>query len=151
MRFVRDESSPMLLKLVQPGVVAILLAAGVARGQASYPMLMDLAPLAARIGETSEHDVRSRYTLEGAYQVIVTGDGVTGEVVAPPTAASPTATPLAAPPANGRGISKTAAKTTDGKTPATKDAAAKSPPKASAKRTGQVPVPAKPPVPVQKA
>lgn len=54
--------------------------------QTSYPMLMSAEPVAAQVGGTSEHTVKSRYTMEGAYQVLVSGTGVTGEVV-PPEAA----------------------------------------------------------------
>ncbi|HVC96118.1 MAG TPA: hypothetical protein VND64_20715, partial [Pirellulales bacterium] len=59
----------------------VLLAASSARGQTSYPMLMGLKPLAAQIGQTTEHEVNARYNLYGAYQVFVSGTGVTGEVV----------------------------------------------------------------------
>ena len=51
--------------------------------QTSYPMLMSLKPVAASVGQTSEHTIKSRYTMLGAYQVIVTGEGVTGEIVHP--------------------------------------------------------------------
>jgi hypothetical protein len=44
-------------------------------------MLMSIKPVAAQVGQTSEHTIRSRYTMAGAYQVLVTGTGVTGEVV----------------------------------------------------------------------
>jgi len=50
-------------------------------GQTSYPMIMSTKPTAAQVGVTSEVEVRSRYNLFGATQVIVTGAGVTGEVV----------------------------------------------------------------------
>lgn len=62
--------------------VAILVAAPV-YAQTSYPMLMGLKPVAAQVGKTSEHTVMSRYSMWGAYQVLVTGEGVTGEVVHP--------------------------------------------------------------------
>ncbi len=51
--------------------------------QTSYPMLMSIEPVAAQVGQTSEHIVKSRYTMEGAYQVLVSGSGVTGEAVLP--------------------------------------------------------------------
>jgi hypothetical protein len=44
-------------------------------------MLMSLKPLAAQIGQTTEHEVAARYNLYGAYQVFVSGTGVTAEVV----------------------------------------------------------------------
>ena len=44
---------------------------------------MSLNPVAAQIGQTSEHTIKSRYTMYGAYQVLVTGKGVTGEIIHP--------------------------------------------------------------------
>src|SRR5207253_286906 len=58
----------------------LLLATSIASGQSSYPMLMSLKPLAAQIGQTTEHEVAARYNLYGAYQVFVSGTGVTAEV-----------------------------------------------------------------------
>ncbi|MEE3370274.1 MAG: PPC domain-containing protein [Planctomycetota bacterium] len=58
-----------------------ILATSEARAQTSYPMLMSIRPVAAQQGQTSEHTVRSRYDLYGAYKVLVSGDGVQGEVV----------------------------------------------------------------------
>lgn len=49
----------------------------------SYPMLMSLKPVAVQIGETTECEVTARYTLVGAYKVLVSGEGVTAEVVPP--------------------------------------------------------------------
>lgn len=54
-----------------------------ATAQTSYPMLMSLKPVAAQVGQTSEHTLKSRYTMLGAYAVVVTGDGVTGEIIQP--------------------------------------------------------------------
>jgi hypothetical protein len=48
--------------------------------ETSYPMLMSIAPVAVQVGRTSECEVTARYSLAGAYQVLVTGTGVTGEV-----------------------------------------------------------------------
>ena len=62
---------------------ATILLISPAIGQQSYPMLMSIEPVAAQIGQTSEHVVKSRYTMEDAYEVLVSGDGVTGEVVLP--------------------------------------------------------------------
>ena len=63
--------------------VFLLLAAQTANAQRSYPMLMSLSPTAVQVGQTSEHTVESRYSMFGANQVLVSGDGVTGEVVTP--------------------------------------------------------------------
>ncbi len=51
--------------------------------QTSYPMLMRLHPCSAQVGQTSEHELESRYNLHGASQVLVTGEGVTGEIATP--------------------------------------------------------------------
>src|SRR5690606_37400405 len=64
--------------------LAVLLAASAAEAQlTSYPMLMSLKPVAAQVGQTSEHEVNSRYSMHGATTVWVSGEGVTGEVVTP--------------------------------------------------------------------
>lgn len=54
-----------------------------ALAQKSYPMLMSLSPAAVQVGQTSEHTVESRYSMFGANQVLISGEGVTGEVVTP--------------------------------------------------------------------
>src|SRR5687768_11626856 len=64
-------------------IVGFVLGATALRAETSYPMLMSIKPTAAQVGQTSEHTVQSRYSLLGAYQVLVTGTGVTGEVVEP--------------------------------------------------------------------
>lgn len=51
-----------------------------ASAQTSYPMIMSVSPVAAQTGQTSEHTLESRYSLFGAYRVLVSGAGVTGEV-----------------------------------------------------------------------
>lgn len=68
----------------------------ISAAQTSYPMLMGLKPLAVQIGATTECEVSARYNLFGAYQVFVSGAGVTGEVVPPevkPAEAKPGAPP----------------------------------------------------------
>ncbi|MFP6676068.1 MAG: hypothetical protein VB878_13380, partial [Pirellulaceae bacterium] len=54
-----------------------------AASQTSYPMLMSLQPVAAETGVSSEHTITSRYSMYGADQVIVTGEGVLGEIIHP--------------------------------------------------------------------
>ncbi|MFM7843692.1 MAG: PPC domain-containing protein [Planctomycetota bacterium] len=57
-----------------------------AQAQMAYPMVMTIRPVAAQVGATSEHTIHSRYSMEGAYAVLVSGRGVQGEVVpVPPT------------------------------------------------------------------
>lgn len=48
--------------------------------QTAYPMLMSTKPVAVQVGTTAEATVSSRYTLAGAYQVLVSGQGVKAEV-----------------------------------------------------------------------
>lgn len=62
--------------------------AAAAMGQASYPMLMSLSPVAVQIGAATECQLTAVHNLYGATQVLVTGTGVTGEVVPPEGAAS---------------------------------------------------------------
>ena len=63
--------------------LALLLAGSTAVAQTSYPMLMSVRPVAAQVGQTSEHEVAARYNLFGTFKVLITGEGVTGEVVPP--------------------------------------------------------------------
>jgi hypothetical protein len=73
-------------------VAAVIIAGGLtrdARGQASYPMVMDIWPLAVQAGSTAEHRVTARYNLYGTYQVFVTGNGVKGEAAVEPAKADP--------------------------------------------------------------
>ncbi|HUP80981.1 MAG TPA: hypothetical protein VM260_20700, partial [Pirellula sp.] len=50
-------------------------------GQTAYPMLMSIEPAACQLGSSSEHTLKSRYSMLGAFEVIVSGTGVRGEVV----------------------------------------------------------------------
>jgi len=50
-------------------------------GQTAYPMLMSIEPAACQFGTTSEHTLKSRYGMQGAFAVQVSGTGVSGEVV----------------------------------------------------------------------
>ena len=69
--------------------VAVLAFVDVARAQSSYPMLMDVSPLAVQAGASSEHIVSARYNLFGTYQVIIDGEGVVGEPIAEPKKEEP--------------------------------------------------------------
>lgn len=62
-------------------VLAVLGTVQLARAQTAYPMLMSLRPVAVQAGQTAEVEVKSRYSMFGAYQVLVSGRGVGGEVV----------------------------------------------------------------------
>jgi hypothetical protein len=48
-----------------------------------YPMVMSVTPVAVQAGQTTECVFEGRYNFYGAYQVFITGDGVSGEVDAP--------------------------------------------------------------------
>ena len=50
-------------------------------GQTAYPMLMSIEPVACQLGSNSEHTLKSRYGMQGAFDVLVSGTGVRGEVV----------------------------------------------------------------------
>jgi hypothetical protein len=76
---------PMIRRFALIAGLGLGLAARAAQAQTSYPMLMSVHPVAAQAGQTSEHVVQARYSLEGATQVLVTGEGVTGEIVSEET------------------------------------------------------------------
>jgi hypothetical protein len=73
----------MKRSLIVLPVTLVLLTAAQAFSQTSYPMLMSLRPVAAQTGSSSEHTINSRYSMYGADQVIVTGEGVSGEIIHP--------------------------------------------------------------------
>jgi hypothetical protein len=51
--------------------------------QTSYPMVMSLNPVAVQAGASGEVEFNSRYSMFGANQVLISGDGVKGEVLHP--------------------------------------------------------------------
>ena len=55
-----------------------------ASAQMAYPMVMSFKPVAVQAGTVSERTIHSRYTMHGAYEVLVTGGGITAEVLPPP-------------------------------------------------------------------
>lgn len=77
-------------------VVGLLMVAVAARADRFYPMVMAVRPVAIQAGKTCEVEFDSRYSMHGAYQVFVTGSGVTGEVdpPAPVKGAAPAVTRL---------------------------------------------------------
>lgn len=64
-------------------VIAAFACCAAAPAQTSYPMLMSLKPAAVQAGQTAELELESRYSMFGAFQVIVSGEGVTGEIATP--------------------------------------------------------------------
>jgi hypothetical protein len=78
-KFMRLSVRPVdLLTLLFAGCLSPLAAA---QTNNSYPMLMNLKPAAAIVGQTSEHELSARYNLAGASGVIISGTGVRGEAV----------------------------------------------------------------------
>jgi hypothetical protein len=73
------------MRTLHPGwlLLAWSFAAPAGLAQTSYPMVMSISPVAVQAGQASECEVSARYNLYGAYQVFVTGTGVTGEVDPP--------------------------------------------------------------------
>ncbi len=61
-------------------LTAALVGVSSASAQTSYPMIMSVSPVAAQVGQTSEHTLESRYSMYGAYRVLISGAGVTGEI-----------------------------------------------------------------------
>lgn len=70
-----------------------------AAAQTGYPMLMSLAPTALQAGTSGTASLASRYALDGATAVLVSGSGVTGRAVPEPepAAAQPAAQPAGKP------------------------------------------------------
>ena len=61
-------------------IAAALIGTSSVSAQTSYPMIMSVSPVAAQAGQTSEHTLESRYSMFGAYRVLVSGAGVTGDI-----------------------------------------------------------------------
>lgn len=83
-------------------VLVVVVAAGwhlPARAQTAYPMLMSVSPTALQAGTSGTATIASRYALDGATAVLVSGEGVTGTVVPPPAEAQAADAQAAAPPA----------------------------------------------------
>jgi hypothetical protein len=83
----------MMTRTTLATIALAAFAAGPARADTFYPMLMGINPVAVQAGATVTAEVSARYNLYGTYKVFVSGDGVTGEVDAPaalkPGAAKP--------------------------------------------------------------
>lgn len=84
----------VLIACARPRIrAAVLCAAGLiisgirapASAQTAYPMLMSLRPVAVQAGTTAEITVSSRYTMAGAYQVLISGKDVSGEIISQAT------------------------------------------------------------------
>jgi hypothetical protein len=62
---------------------------GPVSAQTSYPMVMFTYPPAIERGTTTEVTVNSRYTMVGAYKVLIEGTGVSAEIIASDTKPDP--------------------------------------------------------------
>jgi hypothetical protein len=115
------------------GALAALCAATAARAGNSYPMVMSLQPVAIQAGTSAEMTVRSRYSMEGAYRVLISGNGVTGQVEPTPTSPPATATAKATSGAKSATAAKAAAMT---KKPSSTDKSVAATSKPSTSTTG---------------
>jgi hypothetical protein len=90
---------------VAPLLIASLVLPAFADGT-SYPMVMSLRPVAIQAGTSAEITVRSRYSMERAYRVLISGSGVTAQVVDDSSSKPTTATAQTAPSAKGSAVAK---------------------------------------------
>jgi hypothetical protein len=72
---------PRLIALLS--VMTTALASVAVFAQTSYPMVMFAYPSAVERGKTTEVTVNSRFTMYGAYKVLIEGAGVSAEIVDP--------------------------------------------------------------------
>jgi hypothetical protein len=54
------------------------------RAETGWPMVMSVRPIAVQTGQSIDATVQSRNSMFGAYQVLISGSGVSGEVIQPP-------------------------------------------------------------------
>ncbi len=73
----------MKLRLMSLLLSAAACSGGVALGQTSYPMVMFTYPSAVERGKTTEVTVNSRFTMFGAYKVLIEGTGISAQIVDP--------------------------------------------------------------------
>lgn len=72
------------MKILQPiAAILVILLPQLVLAQTGYPMVMSLKPTALQVGTDSEIEFSTRYSMFGAYQVLVEGEGVSGEVLHP--------------------------------------------------------------------
>lgn len=62
-------------------VVGACVAVPAARGDSTFPFIMSINPVAVQLGTTEVCVITARYSVEGAYRVIISGDSVSGEVL----------------------------------------------------------------------
>jgi len=62
-------------------LICLLVFPRITSAETAFPMLMSIKPVAATVGQSSEHMIVSRYTMYGAYEILVSGTGVSGEIL----------------------------------------------------------------------
>ncbi|MFO1064046.1 MAG: PPC domain-containing protein [Pirellulales bacterium] len=85
LRFTRAVHATIMPALRAASFMSALFYLGTtpAMSQVSYPMLMSASPTAVQVGTESEVTLKSRYSMEGSFQVLVSGQGVSGQVIPP--------------------------------------------------------------------
>ncbi|MFP6765261.1 MAG: PPC domain-containing protein [Planctomycetaceae bacterium] len=63
--------------------VLLTLTPSMAAAQTGYPMVMSFKPTAVQAGSSGEVEFQTRYSMLGAYQILVSGTGVSGEILHP--------------------------------------------------------------------
>jgi hypothetical protein len=72
-----------------PAIIGLLLAiASTALGQTSFPMITHASPVAVQRGKTVEVTVEGQQNFSGAYQLLISGSGITAEVQSAPPVVS---------------------------------------------------------------
>lgn len=80
---LRERTRNVMIRRCLIFAALLFLLPAVARADTFYPMVMAVTPVAVQAGYSTDCEFTSRYSLQGAYKVFVTGDGVTGEVLPP--------------------------------------------------------------------
>ncbi len=72
------------MKLLHTATTLLLiLLPQLAVAQTGYPMVMSLKPTSLQVGTSSEIEFHTRYSMFGAYQVLISGEGLSGEILHP--------------------------------------------------------------------
>jgi hypothetical protein len=79
----RLNRSPWIVAVFVAALVSTLALLPTANAQTGYPMLMSLNPVAVQAGDSGEVEFNTRYSMFGATQVLISGNGVKGEVLHP--------------------------------------------------------------------
>ena len=63
--------------------ISLTLLPHLVEAQTGYPMVMSLKPTSLQIDTSSEIEFHTRYSMFGAYQVLISGEGISGEILHP--------------------------------------------------------------------